>query len=155
VPDLNLPTTAPCAICSTEIILTTTQRYRALNNTQFCCNAEHRKLWQQQQATTREATKRLNQQQSERAPEQVACGICSVQFYPAYTTWLVHQRGNLQRYYCQTCVAMSAVERTKPTNRFGVTQQPEDPLRIEFRKLYFSLQEKDKLPILNIFRKVW
>lgn len=146
-----LPTTAKCCICGAEIALKVSARYRAMApDAHFCCSQAHRVLWQRQQAATRKAKK-----PEQLGPRMVACSQCGEEFYPSLHVWQRHQSGLAQRYFCGACVASPVQDRLQHTERFGVIREPEPPERAAFRELYFRLQDRDALPICNVYRRVW
>lgn len=148
---LVLPETVPCSVCKKPIKLSYNQQHRALRpDAKFSCPGDCRQQAQKVQTAAQKV-----QKEKRLGPSLVVCVMCNGEFYPSWDVWRKHQSGEMQRYYCPDCVRQASGNRNTPNQRFGLPEVAEDAKRAAFLKLYFLLEAKGQLPILNIWRRAW
>lgn len=145
---------APCTICNKPLNMSRTQRRRhrkgdGVVHLEKCLGilrARNGRRWHAK--ASQEAVQRG------KLDVFVQCRHCGTRFEPSEKVRQRHESGDSQYYFCHGCVR-HARKYTLERKEVQRPVLPEDAAHEAFRAVYFALQAKGALPIVNVYRRAW
>lgn len=137
------PKTAPCVVCAQPIELSYMQNRKAQDGGVIvhdgaCYSAYRTKLAQERRPAD--------------APP-LPCTHCHKESRPSRAAYLLHIQGLKRLWFCGDCRSQAwrySYEDDRPVMRGG----EDDSNRREFLRLYYKLQERGALPVINVYHGI-